>query len=132
MRLTIMAGALALAALVLAPAVSSAQTPASKPAHQATDNVLPVESGIYGFAGGRSDIATDPEGVVGECVWIYDAQDKGQVTKGDCSERQPGKFRVVLKPGRYVVHGPGGNQKVEIKQGQWVKVTSIVLLPLGP
>jgi len=132
MRLTIMAGAMAFAALVVAPAIGHAQTPGSTKTHKATADVLPVESGIYGFAGGRTDIATDPEGVVGECVWVFDAQDKGQVTKGNCSERQPGKFRVVLKPGRYVVHGPGGNQKVEIKQGEWVKVTSIVLLPLGP
>jgi hypothetical protein len=129
MRLSVMAGAITLAAIVTLSI--SGQTNAS--AEQSGRAPSPsVQSGIYGFSGAHNDLGTIPEGVVGECVWIFDAKDKSQVAKGNCSERQPGKFRVVLKPGRYVVHGPGGNQKVEIKRGEWVKVTSIVLLPLGP
>jgi hypothetical protein len=31
-----------------------------------------------------------------------------------------------------VVHGPGGNQPVDIKRGGWVKVVSVVSLPVGP
>jgi hypothetical protein len=129
MRLSVMAGAITLAAIVALPISDRADASADQ---AGTTPSPPVQSGIYGFSGAHSDLGTIPEGVVGECVWIFDAMDKSQVAKGKCSERQPGKFRVLLKPGRYVVHGPGGNQKVEIKRGEWVKVTSIVLLPLGP
>jgi hypothetical protein len=92
----------------------------------------PILSGIYGFSGGRTPGADYPEGVVGECIWIFDEANKNQVAKGDCSERNPGKFRVVLKPGRYVVRGPGGNKPVEVKAGQWINIESITLLPGAP
>jgi hypothetical protein len=129
MRLSVMAGAVTLAAIAALSISGRADAWADQSGAIWSP---PIQSGIYGFSGAHSDLETNPEGVVGECVWIFDAMDKSQVAKGKCSERQPGKFRVVLKPGRYVVHGPGGNQKVEIKRGEWVKVTSIVLLPLGP
>lgn len=132
MRPTTIAGTTALAALALLLASSRASAASGTDQIKAADNTPPVQSGIYGFSGGKSAIATDPEGVIGECIWIFDADNKRQVAKGNCSERQPGKFRVVLKPGSYVVHGPGGNQNVEIKQGGWVKITSVALLPLGP
>jgi hypothetical protein len=131
MRQLVIAGAITLAAIIARPSSSHGGAP-SDLADKATSTSPAVQSGIYGYSGGRSDIASDPEGVVGECIWVYDAMDKRQVAKGECSERRPGNFRVVLKPGRYVVHGPGGNQKVEIKQGEWVKISSIVRLPLGP
>ena len=36
-----------------------------------------------------------------------------------------GNFRVVLRPGSYVVRGPGGNQKIEvIRPHQWIKRSS--------
>lgn len=120
MRLTIVAGALTFAMLVVSPATGRAQAPSTGKAAK-TMGPPPVQSGIYGFSGARSAIDSDPEGVVGECIWIFDADDKSQVAKGDCGEREPGKFRVVLKPGRYVIHGPGGNRRVEIKQGGWVQ-----------
>jgi hypothetical protein len=129
MRVSVMAAAITLATIVALPIRSRANASADQSGRAPSPA---AQSGIYGFSGARNDLGAIPEGVVGECVWIFDAMDKGQVAKGNCSERQPGKFRVVLKPGRYVVHGPGGNQKVEIKRGEWVKVTSIVLLPLGP
>ena len=105
------------------PASSSSPKPAVKPL------APPIQSGVYGFSGGRAPGADVPEGVVGECVWIFDEHNKSQVAKGDCTERQPGKFRVVLKPGHYVFHGPGGNKAIEIKAGQWVKLDSVALLP---
>ena len=132
MRLTIIARTLTLAALALPPAVGRAQAASGTNAIVATPGTPPVESGVYGFSGGKSPLSTDPEGVIGECIWIFDAANQRQVAKGDCSEKEPGKFRVVLKPGRYVVHGPGGNHNVEIKPGGWVKVTSVALLPIGP
>ncbi len=92
----------------------------------------PIQSGVYGFSGGKVPDADYAEGVIGECIWIYDQLNKNQVAKGDCTERNPGKFRVVLKPGRYVVHGPAGNQPIEVKAGQWVKIESVALLPRGP
>jgi hypothetical protein len=92
----------------------------------------PVQSGVYGFSGGRAPGADFPEGVVGECIWIYDQANKTEIAKGECSERSPGKFRVVLKPGRYVVRGPGGNKPIELKAGQWINIESITLLPAGP
>jgi hypothetical protein len=131
MRQLVIAGAITLAAIIARPGSSRGGAPPDL-ADNATSIAPPVQSGIYGYSGGRSDIASDPEGVVGECIWVYDAMDKSQVAKGECSERRPGNFRVVLRPGRYVVHGPGGNQTVEIKQGEWVKISSIVRLPLGP
>jgi hypothetical protein len=83
-----------------------------------------VESGVYGFSGAMK--GGSPSGVIGECIWIYDADNKKQIAKGDCDE---GNFRVVLKPGTYVVRGPGGNQKIEVKPRQWVKIKSLVELP---
>jgi hypothetical protein len=83
-----------------------------------------VESGVYGFSGAMK--GESPSGVIGECIWIYDADNKNQIAKGDCHE---GNFRVVLKPGTYVVRGPGGNQKIEVKPRQWIKIRSLVELP---
>jgi hypothetical protein len=85
-------------------------------------------SGVYGFSGARVADGS-PRGVIGECVWIFDASDKTQVTKGDCDEANPGKFQVPLTPGHYVVHGPGGTKAIEVKKGHWIKVISVVALP---
>ena len=71
---------------------------------------LAAPAGIYGFAGARAD-DNDPQGVIGECIWIFDQGNRAQVAKGSCSEAQPGQFHVELKPGKYVVHGPGGNRR---------------------
>jgi hypothetical protein len=92
----------------------------------------PIQSGVYGFSGGKVPGADFPEGVVGECIWIFDQLNKNQIAKGQCTERSPGKFRVVLKPGRYVVRGPGGNKPFEVKAGQWIEIESVTLLPAGP
>lgn len=90
-----------------------------------------VESGIYGFSGaGAPD--NEPEGVIGECVWIFDEHDRSQIARGECKEKAPGSFRVALKPGRYVVHGPGGHQSIEVKPGSWIKLESIASLPMAP
>ena len=90
-----------------------------------------VESGIYGFSGAAAP-DTEPEGVIGECVWIFDEYDRSQIAHGECKEKAPGSFRVALKPGRYVVHGPGGNQSIEVKPGSWVKLESVASLPMAP
>jgi hypothetical protein len=100
--------------------VNSSQTKSSEP---------PIQSGVYGFSGGKAPGSDFAEGVVGECIWIFDEANKNQIAKGECSERQPGKFRVVLRPGRYVVHGPGGNKPIQVKPGQWINIESITLLP---
>ena len=83
-----------------------------------------IQSGVYGFSGALK--GGSPSGGIGECIWIYDADNKRQLAKGDCAE---GNFRVVLQPGTYVVRGPGGNQKIEIKPHQWIKIRSVVQLP---
>ena len=88
-------------------------------------------SGVYGISGARV-AGGESEGVVGECVWIYDADDAHQVAKGECREGDPGKFRIALKPGRYVLHGPGGIKRIEVQPGTWVKVMSLVDLPMSP
>ncbi len=84
-----------------------------------------VQSGVYGFSGaikGESSLS----GVMGECIWIYDSENAKQVAKGDCDQ---GNFRVPLTPGQYVVRGPGGNQKIDVKPHKWVKIRSLVTLP---
>jgi hypothetical protein len=91
-------------------------------------SVPPVQSGVYGFSGARIVDSPNLRGVVGECIWVYDVANKTQVAKGDCDR---GEYRVPLKPGRYVVRGPGGNRSIEIKPGSWTKVDSIVVLPQG-
>jgi hypothetical protein len=104
-------------------ALASEKKAAAKPAAAAPSDE--VESGVYGFSGaikGGSSLS----GVMGECIWIYDAANRKQVAKGDCDQ---GNFRVELKPGTYVVRGPGGNQKIEVKRHQWVKIKSLVKLP---
>ena len=134
MRLKVMAGVLGVV-IAVAPIASYAQADAnvtnadSKAA--ANPPPPPVQSGVYGYSGAKVPYG-DPEGVIGECIWIFDAEDKHQVAKGDCQENAPGSFRVVLKPGHYVVHGPGGNKPIEVKEGGWVKIESIVLLPMAP
>jgi hypothetical protein len=92
----------------------------------------PVQSGIYGFSGGKVPGADFAEGVIGECIWVFDQNNQNQIAKADCSERRPGEFRLVLKPGRYVVRGPGGNKPIEITAGQWIKIESVTMLPRGP
>jgi hypothetical protein len=122
-----------LMAVVATPSIARPQSMPSKMACGAIapPGEPPIQSGIYGFSGGKTP-ESDPEGVVGECIWIFDERDRSQVAKGECAERSPGRFRVVLKPGRYVVHGPGGHTPVEVKPGQWVKIESLVALPLAP
>jgi hypothetical protein len=83
-----------------------------------------IESGVYGFSGALK--GGSPSGVIGECIWIYDVDNEKQIAKGDCDE---GNFRVLLRPGSYVVRGPGGNQKIEVKPHQWIKIKSVVQLP---
>jgi hypothetical protein len=128
MRHATIRAALICAALLAAAGISNRalasekQAPAKAAAPAPSDE---VESGVYGFSGairGESGIS----GVMGECIWIYDAANKKQVAKGDCNQ---GNFRVVLKPGTYVVRGPGGNQKIEVKPHQWVKIRSLAKLP---
>ena len=138
MRFTIFANALLLIAMIAPVAPGHAQAPAdnsaaakaagAKAPKAAAKPAPPIQSGIFGYSGAKmADSA--PKGVIGECIWIYDADNKQQVSKGDCLESDAGNFRVALAPGHYVVRGPGGNQKVEIKPDGWVKVTSIVKVP---
>jgi hypothetical protein len=91
----------------------------------------PIQSGIYGFSGAKTPDAP-ASGVVGECMWIYDAQNQKQIATADCYQTNPGTFRLVLKPGHYVVHGPGGVKPVEVKDASWVKIESIAVLPVAP
>jgi hypothetical protein len=111
---------------------SSPQTPRPAGRTQSNRSEAPIESGVYGFSGGKVPGADFPEGVIGECIWVFDQANKRQIAKGICSEKAPGRFRVVLKPGHYVVRGPGGDKRIELKVGQWVKIDSITLLPAGP
>jgi hypothetical protein len=90
-----------------------------------------LQSGVYGFSGAGTPLGT-PEGVIGECVWIFDASNREQVAKGDCAEKDPGSFRIALKPGHYVLHGPGGNHPFHVQAGRWVKVESVASLPIAP
>jgi hypothetical protein len=127
-------GAMMLGAILLPLVAHAASKPSpAVPTHakSVAPPEPPIESGVYGFSGGGVP-NEPPAGVVGECIWVFDAANKAQVAKGRCDERSPGKFRVVLKPGHYVVHGPGGNQPINIKRGGWVKVVSVVSLPVGP
>jgi len=119
-----------LAATLILAVACQAQTKSDTGAKAAVPEP-PIQSGIYGFSGGRVPGADFPEGVIGECIWIFDQRNQNQVAKGECSERSPGKFRVVLKPGRYVVRGPGGNKPIALKTGQWIKIDSLTLLPGG-
>jgi len=126
----------ALPMMLLLTGASLAQT-APKPVTNPAKSVQPaaeppIQSGVYGFSGGKVPGSDYPEGVIGECIWIFDQLTKNQVAKGDCNERNPGKFRVVLKPGHYVLRGPGGNSPIEVKAGEWVKIESLALLPAGP
>jgi hypothetical protein len=91
-----------------------------------------LQSGVYGlFSGTDSSFGENKLGVVGECIWIYNAANQKQVASGDCSGEKPGEFRVPLAPGRYVVRGPGGNKVVEIKNAQWTRLDSVFEIPVG-
>lgn len=115
-----------------------ARRPANAPGNATSSMAAPAppgsapgDSGVYGFSGARVP-DSDPQGVVGECIWIYDAANRNQVAKGDCIESAPGRFRVRLKPGHYVVRGPGGSKQIEVKPGGWIRIMSIVALPMAP
>ena|SRR5690242_3720716 len=118
--------ALAGTALLMAGVISACGRKSGKSAARSTPAAASgeIDSGVYGFSGAIK--AGSLSGVIGECIWIYDADNKAQITKGDCDE---GNFRVVLKPGSYVVRGPGGNQKIDVKPHHWVKIKSTVDLP---
>ncbi len=118
--------------------VGCTRRPANAPGNTSSSMAAPAppgsasgDSGVYGFSGARVPDG-DPQGVIGECIWIYDADNHNQVAKGDCIESAPGKFRVRLKPGRYVVRGPGGSKPIEVKPGGWIRIMSIVALPMSP
>ena len=125
-----MIGFLATVAILVRP-VAAGRSSAESQKVPAKAAEQPIQSGVYGFSGGKVPGADFPEGVIGECIWIFDEANRNQVAKGECSERSPGKFRVVLKPGRYVVHGPGGNKPIHLKAGEWIKIESVTLLPGG-
>jgi hypothetical protein len=120
------------ASALAAGAQTSARLGTSGPKRTQPAAEPPVQSGIYGFSGGKVPGADFPEGVIGECIWVFDQHNHNQITKGDCSEQRPGQFRVVLKPGHYVVRGPGGNKPIEVRAGQWIKLESVTMLPKGP
>ena len=108
--------------------LSSATGPTPAAAGAADSN---PDSGVYGFAGARIAEGTQ-EGVIGECIWVFDESDRHQIAAGDCVATEPGRFRLRLRPGKYVIHGPGGNRPIEVKRGEWIEVTSLVDLPLAP
>jgi hypothetical protein len=123
--------ALAVLLLGLQMAIGSADDTANnRPKPRGMDKNAVADSGVYGFSGARTG-DNDPQGVVGECIWIFDAANKAQVARGICDETRPGQFRVGLKPGKYVVRGPGGNRAIQVKSGKWIKVDSIVPLPIS-
>jgi hypothetical protein len=101
----------------------------NKPDVKGASSALPaesdVQSGVYGFSGALKG-GSSLSGVIGECIWIYDSANRKEIAKGDCDQ---GNFRVPLQPGQYVVRGPGGNQKVDVRPHQWVKIRSLVNLP---
>jgi hypothetical protein len=106
-------------------ALAAENKPAPKPASATSVARNGVQSGVYGFSGALKG-GSSLSGVIGECIWVYDAGNRKQIAKGDCDQ---GNFRVPLKPGQYVVRGPGGNQKIDVKPHQWVKIRSLVTLP---
>ena len=137
MRSAVLSSAIVLVAIfALAPA-SQTQTASdnvkvsAKAANASEPPEPPIQSGIYGFSGAKTPDSS-ARGVVGECMWIYDAQNQKQIATADCYQNNPGTFRLVLKPGRYVVHGPGGVKPVEVKDAGWVKIESIAVLPVAP
>jgi hypothetical protein len=140
MRPAVLSSAIVLVAIFCPGAPGQTQTATQTPtddvkisakAATAPNSQPPIQSGVYGFSGAKApDSVTS--GVVGECMWIYDAQNQNQIATADCYQNNPGTFRLVLKPGRYVVHGPGGVKPIEVKDGGWVKIVSIADLPVAP
>jgi hypothetical protein len=137
MRLGFVALVIVVAALVCQRATDGAQTSdmrvniSQREKARARPIYQTILSGVYGFSGARVADGS-PQGVIGECIWIFDVNNKSQVAKGDCTDSDPGNFHVALSAGHYVVRGPGGNKAIEVKKGHWVKVTSIVPLPMMP
>jgi hypothetical protein len=127
MRFLVFCGALIVAAVLVHPASGGAQAGKSGDASKAAASGAPsAQSGIYGFSGTGAKGTSDPNtrsGVMGECIWVFDAPGKNQITTGNCAS--PGNFRVALAPGHYVVKGPGVSQSIEVKPGAWTKVDSI-------
>ncbi len=129
MRCQLLSALIAIAILALLPAKTCAD-PTGAPRGKDNASAAPpngggLQSGVYGFSGALKGGAS-LSGVIGECIWIYDSTNRRQVAKGNCDE---GKFRVPLPPGQYVVRGPGGNQKIDVKPHKWIKIESLARLP---
>ena len=127
MRVIIAAAAVCVFAFAPARALSLAPGSAAP-----SGTAPPVQSGVYGVSGARVGNEPERQGFIGECISIYDSHDKRQVAKAECYDNNPGGFRVALKPGRYMLHGPAGVRPIEIKPGSWIKIESIISLPMGP
>jgi Protein of unknown function (DUF3179) len=84
------------------------------------------QSGVYGFSG-----TTSRMGVIGDCIWIYDAENRNVVAAGRCLANSPGNFRVQLLPGHYVLRGPEGNKTILVKDHTWTHLDSLVEMPGG-
>ena len=120
MRIALLGGAVVVTALLMRPSPCWPQT------HEnGAQGSAAARSGVYGFSGTGPPGSSDPSqisGAIGECVWIYDSENKRQVSKGDCDA---GKFRVALPPGHYILRGPAGNKPIEVKAGSWTKADSV-------
>jgi hypothetical protein len=99
---------------------------AASKSHKPVAAPVPPNSGVYGYVG-----TTALRGAIGKCVWIYDASNQKQVAVGRCSTKHPGKYRVPLAPGHYVLKGPGGTKTILVKRHAWTHVNSLFDMPGG-
>jgi hypothetical protein len=112
-------------------AASEGQLPSASMTLSAPPTQSGPDSGIYGFAGGGGGA---PPGTSmrlrGECVKVIDQATNQTVAAANCDD---GRFRIALPPGRYLVVGPGRQErKMEIAPGEWKAMSFIAHIPGAP
>ncbi len=88
-------------------------------------------SGIYGssfseVAGGAPQPFPTRHDHSGKCVTVRKVPTRQVVAVGNCD--RDGRFRVVVRPGRYVIDGVGGSKEEEVRPGRWQRVDLVKVL----
>src|SRR5216684_7643103 len=111
MRRAVLSSAIVLVAIFALTPAGQTQTASenvkisAKAATASEPPETPIQSGIYGFSGAKTPDSA-ARGVVGECMWIYDAQNQKQIATADCYQNNRALSAWCLNPAAMWFTGP--------------------------